>query len=71
MDYLIENKLIAEYLRELKLSSFKEYLDIKEQLAIDEHWTYRHFLCELMKEEYNLGLRIVKVSVSSGPTSLK
>lgn len=53
MDYLIENKLIAEYLRELKLSSFKEYLDIKEQLAIDEHWTYRHFLCELMKEEYN------------------
>lgn len=53
MEYLIENKLIAEYLRELKLSSFKEFLDSKEQQAIDERWTYRHFLCELMKEEYS------------------
>lgn len=52
MNYLIENKLIADYLRELKLPSFKEHLDIKEQLATNEHWTYRHFLCELMKEEY-------------------
>lgn len=51
MDYLIENKLIAEYLRELKLPSFKEYLDLVEQQAINEHWTYRHFLRELMKEE--------------------
>lgn len=51
MDYLLENKLIAEYLRELKLPCFKEYLDLVEQQAINEQWTYRHFLCELMKEE--------------------
>ena len=59
MDYLIENKLIAEYLRELKLPSFKEYLDLVEQQAINEHWTYRHFLCELMS------------SASREPTFLK
>ena len=44
MDYLLENKMIAEYLRELKLPCFREFLDLKEQQGNDEHWTYRHFL---------------------------
>ena len=44
--------MIAEYLRELKLPCFREFLDLKEQQGNDEHWTYRHFLYELMKEEY-------------------
>lgn len=52
MDYLLENKMIAEYLRELKLPCFREFLDLKEQQGNDEHWTYRRFLYELMKEEY-------------------
>ena len=53
MEYLIENKMIAEYLRELKLPSVREFLELKEQQANAEHWTYRHFLYELMREEYN------------------
>ena len=33
MEYLIENKMIAEYLRELKLPSVREFLELKEQQA--------------------------------------
>lgn len=50
-DYLTENKLLMEYLRDLKMPSVKEYIEDVEKTANAEQWTYRQFLCKLMEEE--------------------
>lgn len=51
MDYTTENKLIADYLRELKMPSVKEYLEETASQANAESWTYRTFLCRLLERE--------------------
>lgn len=50
-DYMLENKLLMEYLKELKLTSFKEYMEDVEKQANAEQWTYRSFLIKLMESE--------------------
>ena len=50
-DYIAENKLLMEYLRDLKMPSVKEYIEDVEKQANAEQWSYRQFLCRLMEEE--------------------
>jgi len=50
-DYQAENKLLMDYLKELKMPSVKEYIEDVEREANAEQWTYRQFLCRLMEEE--------------------
>ena len=50
-EYLAENKLLMEYLRDLKMPSVKEYIEDVEKQANAEQWSYRQFLCRLMEEE--------------------
>ena len=42
---------LDEYLKELKLTSFKEYLEDVEKQANAEQWSYRSFLIKLMESE--------------------
>ena len=51
MNQLSEYELFAQYARELKLPTFKENLEEKMAEATAEQWTYRRFLCELMRLE--------------------
>jgi len=50
-DYQTENKLLMEYLKELKMPSVKEYIEDVEREANAERWGYRQFLCRLLEEE--------------------
>jgi len=50
-EYVTENKLLMEYLRDLKMPSVKEYIEDVEKTANAEQWTYRQFLCKLLEEE--------------------
>lgn len=50
-DYQTENKLLLEYLKELKMPSVKEYIEDIEREAIAEQWGYRQFLCRLLEKE--------------------
>ena len=50
-EYLAENKLLLEYLRDLKMPSIKEYIEDVEKTANAEQWTYRQFFCKLLEEE--------------------
>jgi len=51
IEYLAENKLLMDYLRDLKMPSVKEYIEDVEKTANAEQWTYRQFLCKLLEEE--------------------
>ena len=50
-EYLAENKLLMDYLRDLKMPSVKEYIEDVEKTANAEQWSYRQFLCKLLEEE--------------------
>ena len=52
MDYVTENKQLHDYLRGLVLPSVRDNLDLLEARANDEHWTYRQFLSNLLKIEW-------------------
>lgn len=51
MDYTTENKMIADYLRELKMPSIREYMEDVVAQANTEDWTYPAFLCRLLECE--------------------
>lgn len=51
MDYTTESKLLAEYVRELKVPSFRDSLERIEAQANAEGWSHRTFLLQLMAEE--------------------
>lgn len=50
-EYLMENKLLLEYLKTLKMPSVKDYIEDVERQATAEQWTYRQFLSKIMEEE--------------------
>lgn len=50
-EYLAENRVLLDYLRDLKMPSVKEYIEDVEKQANAEQWSYRQFLSKLLEEE--------------------
>ena len=50
-EYLAENRVLLDYLRDLKMPSVKEYIEDVEKQANAEQWSYRQFLSRLLEEE--------------------
>lgn len=48
---LTEQERISQYVRDLKISTIKDNLEEAVSTAMEEHWTYQHFLAELLQKE--------------------
>ena len=46
-----DKELIAHYAKELKLSAVKDIIEDVVSDAAQNQWDYRHFLCELLRQE--------------------
>ena len=65
---------LAMPLRQLRLSGILDTLDIRNQQAIDEHWSYVEFLARLLQDEVErraqkqLALRIRRAAINTTKT---
>jgi DNA replication protein DnaC len=68
------NHQLALPLRQLRLSGILDTLDVRNQQAIDEHWSYVEFLARLLQDEVErraqkqLALRIRRAAINTTKT---
>lgn len=65
---------LTPYLKQLRLSGIRETLEVRNQQAIAEQWTYLEFLTRLLQDEVErrgqkqLGLRVRRSGIASAKT---